>query len=159
MKRMRLLSSLATRSAVDRGFCVAPGCSSLSTASDHIHQGARPIGLQSEQLPARQHSAQRTRRRQSRLAHLVRQLGTRTMADATNDLAQRDSCNGGASDPSHAPPMLDSDFLLRHDAGSAPQETVVVVLNWNLPACTPRLLSAGGLGSTIALCAATHARA
>ena len=82
------------------------------------------------------------------------------MAKAMSDVAQRDLCNGGASDPSHArPPTLDSDFLLRHDPGSAPQDTVVVVLNWNLPACTPRLLSAGGFGSMRALCAVTIAAA
>jgi hypothetical protein len=160
MKRMRLLSSLARHSAVDRVPCVAQACSSLQTAPNHIHQGARPIAISSGQLPAFWQSAQRTRRCQSHLPRPFWQPASSTMADATHDLAQRDMCNGGASDSSHAsPPTLDSDFLLRHNAGSAPQDTVVVVLNWNLPACTPRLLSAGGLGSTVALWAATHAQA
>lgn len=55
------------------------------------------------------------------------------------DAAQRDLCNGAAAET----PTLTSDFLLRHDAANAPQDTVVVVLNWELPHCTPRLLSSG----------------
>jgi hypothetical protein len=157
MKRMRLLSSLARQQAVDR-FCEAPGCSSSLIALHRIIQGARPVVVQSGQLSARQHSAQPLCRHHSLFAQRGWQPGRGTMAEATHDVAQRDLCNGGASDSSDAEP-LDSDFLLRHDAGSAPQDTVVVVLNWKLPACTPRLLSAGELGSMLALCANTNAPA
>lgn len=41
-----------------------------------------------------------------------------------------------------AGPTLTSEFLLRHDAANAQRDTVVVVLNWDLPMCTPRLMSA-----------------
>ena len=160
MKRMRLLSSLARHSVVDQVSCVAPGCSSLPTAPNHIHQGARPVAVDSWQLPAYQHSAQRAYRRHLQPARLGWQPASSTMAKAVNDVAQGNLCNGGTSGPSHArPPTLDSDFLLRHDAGSAAQDTVVVVLNWKLPACTHRLLSAGGLGSMRLLSAVTNARA
>ena len=145
MKLMRLLSSLARIQAVDLDFGAARACSGVCVASHCSHQVQLPI--QSGPLPSGLHIAPKLHRHRAHpsFAQVFCQSGRSVMTGATKDTVQRDACNDDASVHLSAQPLtLTSKFLLRHDAGSTPPDTVVVVLNWQLPACTPRLLSAGG---------------
>lgn len=76
-------------------------------------------------------------------------LPLRPAAAACGQMAHSSLSNGQLA---AAGPTLTSEFLLRHDAANARRDTVVVVLNWDLPMCTPRLMSAGdcnGLASLL----------